>query len=481
MHPLEALPGTRDEDQSEPGAAIIARVHEEQDQRLIVAEQLADAFLAGRWRAEDLAERAAAHLGRWPGWLDGLAFAAAALAREAPIGRRWELVELVDSFLRRHRVSAADAAPSAIRPRSAAIPSVPPRGWPLAAIDSVGALAQRLELDPGQLAWLADVRGLERTVEAERLRNYRYRWVARRRGPPRLLEAPKARLKEIQRWVLSQILDQVPAHAAAHGFTRGRSALGHAAVHSAQPFVLRLDLRDFFASVSAGRVYALFRTLGYPPPVAHVLTGLCTNAVPIQVWNALARPGEPWLIQSHFRLGRRLAAPHLPQGAPSSPALANLAAFRLDRRLSGLAAARALRYSRYADDLSFSGQALGGRGARSLIEIAGRIVREEGFALNEDKTLLRSAAARQQVTGMVVNVSPNVARAEYDRLKATLHRLARDGPAGYRPPRPVDPRAHLSGRVAWVASLHPRRGARLTRLLDQIDWNERDASADPVA
>ena len=95
--------------------------------------------------------------------------------------------------------------------------------------------------------------------------------------------------------------------------------------------MLSLDLEDFFASVSAARVYGIFRAAGYPEPVAHTLTGLCTNVVPA----AESVPGD-------FRLARRLATPHLPQGAPTSPALANLVAFHLDVRLSGLAGAIAL-------------------------------------------------------------------------------------------------------------------------------------------
>jgi RNA-directed DNA polymerase len=97
-----------------------------------------------------------------------------------------------------------------------------------------------------------------------------------------------------------------------------------------------------------------------------------------------------------------------------------------------------------------------------------RIVREEGFALNEDKTALRTGAARQSVCGVVVNVAPNVTRAEYDRLKAILHNAARHGPAGQGP---AAERAHLEGRIAWVASLNPARGDRLRRRFQQIDWS----------
>ena len=140
-----------------------------------------------------------------------------------------------------------------------------------------------------------------------------------------MIERPKARLKEIQRWILREMLVWIPVHDAAHGFVRGRSARTHASAHLGRRLVMRFDLEDFFASVSAARVYGIFRTAGYPEAVAHMLTGLCTNVVPVD---------EP----VSGRLARRLATPHLPQGAPTSPALANLAAYRLDCRLAGFGA-----------------------------------------------------------------------------------------------------------------------------------------------
>ena len=89
---------------------------------------------------------------------------------------------------------------------------------------------------------------------------------------------------------------------------------------------MRLDLEDFFASVPAGRVFGIFRTAGYPEAVAHVLTALCPTVVPATEWARIPRPSDPRQVQRHARLGRRLATPHLPQGAPTSPALASLAA-----------------------------------------------------------------------------------------------------------------------------------------------------------
>ncbi|MGZ6627856.1 MAG: reverse transcriptase family protein [Solirubrobacteraceae bacterium] len=436
-------------------------------ERAHLAIELALAMLTGPWTATAVAEAGAATLEHWPSWLDALALRVTSVHRRAPSGARLgDLVRLIEAFLaERHAGREHDDTP----PRLSRLDRRPAlrHDWPLAAVPSVGDLAAALELSDGQLAWLADVRGLERTVTAERLRNYRYAAIPRRSGLPRVIEAPKLRLKEVQRWILREILDHVPVHEAALGFVPGRSVIDHARHHSGRHVVLRLDLADFFASVSAGRVFGIFRTLGYDQRVAHALTGLTTNTVPLHVWQVVHEAAGSAPVMARFHLGRALATPHLPQGAPTSPALANLAAFRLDRRLSGLAAGQGLRYSRYADDLTFSGARLRRRGA-GIPDLVARIAREEGFAINGAKTALRTTAARQSVCGIVVNVSPNVSRAEYDRLKAILHNAARHGPASQGD---AADRAHLEGRIAWVASLNPARGEKLRRRCAQIDWS----------
>lgn len=441
-----------------------------------------------------MAERGAGRLDRWPEWMSALAFHVVGRYRRAPVDEPWELVAVVERFLAAHvgepTVKLIDATLSRVPSHRPGRPPQPSRrltrqagaasgrarhAWPVEPIDSVPALAERLELSFGQLTWLADVRSLERTVAAEKLRNYRYRLLARSSGLPRVIEIPKARLKEVQRWVLHAVLDHIPAHDRAHGFAPGGSVISHARAHSGHELLLRLDLRDFFAQISAGRVFGIFRTAGYPPPVAHVLTGLVTNVVPQTVWQAYPRPATAELVQPRFWLGRALATPHLPQGAPSSPALANLAAHRLDRRLSGLAAALGLHYSRYADDLAFSGPRLSAAAVDGLLATAARIARAEGFSVNPAKSLTRTRAARQTVCGVVVNERPNVSRAEYEELKAILHNAIRHGPAGQNRAGHLDFRAHLHGRIAWVAALNPGRGEKLRHRFAQIDWESRQS------
>jgi hypothetical protein len=460
-------------EQSGLGAAIIGDVYDS-DQRDALAAELAEAFLTAPWKRDAVAESGAARLDRWPGWMEALAIRVIAVYPAPPAEREYELIAVIESFLAEHAPWPGESEPPQLirllvshrTARGARLD----HDWPIADIDSVAGLAERLELSGGQLAWLADGRSLERTVAHEKLRNYRYSVVPRRGGLPRVLEAPKARLKEIQRWILHEILEPVPLHEAAQGFTRGRSVATHARLHTGQAVVLRLDLKDFFASVTAGRVFGIFRTLGYAGSVAHVLTGLSTNTIPQGVWQAVAGATDPALIQPRFWLGRALATPHLPQGAPTSPALANLAAFRLDRRLTGLAKSTGLRYSRYADDLTFSGSVQLRRRGRHLASLVAEIARDEGFEINERKTAVHSAGGRQSVCGIVVNVRPNVLRSEYDQLKAILHNAAIHGPASQNRAGVADFEAHLSGRISWIASLNPTRGEKLRRRFNEILW-----------
>ena len=428
---------------------------------------LASAFLAGAWTEAAMVRRAAEVLTPRPAWLRVVTRAVRAGYPRPPADRPRELAAFVALTLEPYLAPGPPAAPSVRRWRDFA-PEMGRTPWPVPEIVSPGALAELLELDAGQLAWLADARGLERGTPDRRLRHYTYRWQPRAGAPPRPIARPKRRLKEIQRWILHEILDHIPAHDAAHGFVRGRSVRSHAALHVGHATVVRMDLEDFFASVPASRVFGIFRTAGFPEAVAHALTALCVTVVPRVEWDTVRPPEDPSLLQRHFRLGRRLATPHLPQGAPTSPALASLAAHGLDRRLARLGPALGARYSRYADDLTFSGSADVPVG--TLTRVVAEVARDEGFHMARGKRSVRRHNERQLVCGVVVNRRPNVPRDEYDRLKAILHDAARNGPAYANRAHAPDFRAHLLGRIAWIVQLNPARGHRLRARFDAIEW-----------
>jgi hypothetical protein len=342
-------------------------------------------------------------------------------------------------------------------------PTMGARRWPVPPLATIGDLAAFLSLSPDELVVLADRRGLSRIAGDERRRHYRYRWIAKRTAGHRLVEAPKPRLRAVQRAILDGILDVIPPHDAAHGFRRGRSVRTFASPHVGREVVLRLDLQAFFSSVFAARVRAILRVAGYPRPVARVLAELCTHRSPPDVLHAAPTRDATMLA--------RLRTPHLPQGAPTSGALANLAAFGLDVRIAALARSLDAQYTRYADDLVISGGRELARAASTIIARVATIAAEEGFVLNFRKSRLMLRSDRQRVAGIVVNDKLAVTRADVEQLRAILHNCVRTGPAAQNRDRHPDFRAHLLGRVAWVASVDPARGARLRAAFERIRWD----------
>ena len=345
------------------------------------------------------------------------------------------------------------------------------QNWAVPSIETVGALADWLELTPSELGWFADLKGLGYKRPQARLEHYHYRVLAKAGGSIRLIESPKPRLKDLQRRILFAILARVPSHSAVHGFVKGRSIQTFAAPHVGQRVVLRMDLENFFPSFAGVRVQSFFRTIGYPETVADLLGGLVTNAMPRGTWrDVFKQPGFPlgsgelWQVQSLY------ARPHLPQGAPTSPSLANLCSYRLDCRLSGLAKSAAVNYTRYADDLAFSG----GEGFAACVERCAThvaaILGEEGFTVQHRKTRIMRQSTRQHLAGLVTNQRLNVRRAQFDVLKAVLTNCVRHSPETQNLEAHPHFREHLQGRIAFVESINLEKGKRLRAIFDQITW-----------
>jgi hypothetical protein len=435
-----------------------------------VLRNLAASLLAGAWTAPAMTLRAVQAWGSPERWLGRLARRLVkAHAADAPRPGLEAVARFIceDRGFRQARCRAWRAQQVPLQrlfwvPDTMAPAPGPPASWDLPALTSPGQLAGWLGLEPTDLDWFADCQGRARGSGPGPQSHYTYRWLVTRRRV-RLLEVPKARLKAIQRQLLHELLDRIPPHEAAHGYRRGRSVATYIAPHAGRLVVLHLDLCRFFPSIRAARVRAVYRTAGYPDAVARLLAGLCTSAVPDDVLRARPPRGragdEPALRLSH-----------LPQGAPTSPALANLCAYRLDCRLEGLARAAGARYTRYADDLVFSGDERFARGMRRFHLHVCRIALEEGFEVNTRKSHFMRQGVRQQVAGIVLNARPNVPRAAFDRLKAILTNCARHGPTGQNRDGRADFRSHLAGRIAYLAMIHPLRGRRLRDLFERIRW-----------
>lgn len=319
------------------------------------------------------------------------------------------------------------------------------QAWQVPRIETARELADWFWLEDGQLEWFADLESLAYKTKNPRLRHYHYRILEKPSGGLRLIEAPKQRLKEMQRQILEHILYGIPAHPSVHGFVKGRSIKTFAEPHVGKQVVLRMDIRNFFPSFGCPRIQALFRTAGFPEAVADLLGGICTTATPKEV---CARLGDE-------TYSRR----HLPQGAPTSPALANMGAYRMDCRLNGLAKAAEVQYTRYADDLAFSGDINFNRFSIHAAAIA----EEEGFHIHHRKTRIMRQGVRQHLAGLVTNEKLNVSRKDFDELKAILHNCVRFGPNSQS-------REQLNGRIGFVESVNPERGAKLREIFARITW-----------
>ena len=265
--------------------------------------------------------------------------------------------------------------------------------------------------------------------------------VPKRSGGERLIMAPKTRLKALQRRLHRLLVSKLPTSEYAHGFRTAHSVRSNAQPHVGKGVVLRLDIRDFFPSLHVGRVRGLLVALGYGYQVASVLAVLMTEAP--------RQPVTAGAIRHFAPVGPRAC----PQGAPTSPGVSNALLVKMDHRLAGLARKHGFVYTRYADDLTFSGEDL--EKVHALRHLASRVVREEGFTVNRDKTLVMRRGSRQQVTGVTVNEVLGLSRQERRRLRAALHQ-ASQWESGSLP-------SPLRGMLAYVAMLNREQARRLER------------------
>lgn len=222
--------------------------------------------------------------------------------------------------------------------------------------------------------WCAALLGVEVNRLEEILNNvsghYQEFWMRKRSRGYRMISAPDKDLQAIQSTIYSRILSSVTiVHPAAVGFRCGRSVVDNAAPHLGKRYVLKMDIHDFFGSIRSPRVRQTFKKIGYPENVSKVLGALC----------CLHR--------------------HLPQGAPTSPALSNIVGYEMDRKLSALAAEYGLTYTRYADDLTFSGDVFP---KEQIIPQVKRIIRDEKFEPNHKKTHFMNQSSRKIITGVSV-------------------------------------------------------------------------------
>jgi RNA-directed DNA polymerase len=291
------------------------------------------------------------------------------------------------------------------------------------AISSIEALGWTLWTRPSVLREMAD----------NAVRHYHpYREVTA--GKARVIDNPDERIKALQRRILRSLLQRIRLPVELHGAVKGKSPHTNACQHLGRPVVIRIDLRSFFPSVTNTQVYSAWVKYGHcSPTVASILTALTTF---------------------HG---------YLPQGAPTSSAIANLVLLDVDSQIVAEAARRGCNFTRYIDDLVFSGDH-----PQQLISSATSFLKAAGFRISRRKLSIMPALSSQEVTGLLVNSSfgPSVSRKRRDRIRAAIHQLAQSDEAS---------RDSLStkirGRIQYVAQTNPGAahslGRRLNALLDR--------------
>lgn len=220
-------------------------------------------------------------------------------------------------------------------------------------------------------------------------KNYHELHRLKKSGKTRRVVAPSAELKGLQRKISRRILRHHDLQDSCTGYRPGHSIVTNARPHTGKRFVLNIDLKDFFPSISFNRVVGLYQNLGMDRNAARLLA------------RATTYKGA------------------LPQGAPTSPDIANLVCRTLDKRLEGFCKIRQWSYTRYCDDITISGDTC----TDGAMDTLRTIIESEGFRINEDKTRMRMSHQRQTVTGVVDNERPNLEISERRKLRTICHQL----------------------------------------------------------
>lgn len=242
---------------------------------------------------------------------------------------------------------------------------------------------------------------------------YRQFHIKKKSGGTRVITAPRNRSFMMMLQAVNEILKALYSPSDyAMGFTEGRSVVTNANTHKGQNYVFNIDLKDFFPSVEQFRVWKRLqlKPFNFPKQIANIVAGLCSMR---QVRNVIDETKEHENDKKFKYV--------LPQGSPVSPIITNMVCDTLDRRLAGLARRFGLHYSRYADDITFSSMhyvyAPNGKFYTELC----RLITEQGFTINEDKTRLQKLGSRQEVTGIIVSQKLNVTKKYVRDIRSILY------------------------------------------------------------
>lgn len=245
----------------------------------------------------------------------------------------------------------------------------------------------------------------------------------------RKLNVPNAFLKMVQRRILERCLYKLEVSEYSTAYCKGKSLLNNVTQHIGKEYILKLDISHFFDSIDDDMVYLVMKRLGLSVPATALLTHLCTYKA------------------------------RLPQGAPTSPYIANLVMKQLDEKLGCWCGERNITYTRYCDDMTFSGNKADIHKANVVAKVRHMLYRM-GFTLNDKKTVFISSSQQQRVTGVVVNEKPNLSRSQKRTLRQEIYYCQKYGAAEstYRRGLDISPDKYLHsllGRIAFALQIEP--------------------------
>ena len=299
----------------------------------------------------------------------------------------------------------------------------------------------------------------------------------------RFIAVPEPSLLHVQTWIATEILNHLPCHAASTAFAPGSRLFNAAARHCGARWMIKIDIRDFFESITEIDVYRVFRERGYQPLVAFELGRICTRLRDKHrdpgSWVSLRRRSKH-LIYMRDRTYPRTHLGVLPQGAPTSPMLANHAVHGLDARLTDIASEYGLTYSRYADDLTFStkDKRFGRARAHDVIGLIYRALVARGLSPNRAKTVIASPGARKVVLGLLVDgPKPRLTREFRSKLRMHLHFVSdpEHGPSQHAKARGFASveglRQHLLGLIAFAGQIDAVYADKCRAQMRRANWN----------
>lgn len=312
------------------------------------------------------------------------------------------------------------------------------------------ALAKSMQIDLKALQYLAYNR------KVSKINHYHTFELEKKSGGKRKISAPKPKLKELQNWILENILHKIPYTVEAHGFIKERSIVTNAQPHLNKDIVVNIDLKDFFPTVTYKRVKGLFHKIGYSEEIATILSLLCTYSE----INETTLDGVTYYVQSGER--------KLPQGSPASPAISNMIVYKMDQKINGLAKKLNFSYTRYADDMSFSTHQENSQNVSRLLYFTKKIIESEGFVIHPDKVHVMRKGMQQKVTGVVVNKKLNVDRIQLRKFRAVLHNIEKNGWKDQKWGKAIHLINAIEGYINYVYMVNPEKGTTFKKQLKNI-------------